>query len=467
MNWRLIVAAQLVVGALLFPLAPAWADIFNPRLILSDDQLRDASAMNYDEVRDFLRAKGGLAGFSDVDAIDGKKKDAARLITDAADRYRVNPRYILALIQKESSIVETAIPTKEQLDWAAGYSLCDGCSKRSSSALRNKGFARQVDAGAGFVKWYFENVSAGKGLKLPGTAYNISDTSVTPGNLATAALYSYTPHLHGNHLLWSIWNRFFAGDSFRLQYPDGSLVRNEKNGAVALIQNGRFRPILSRAVLTSRFNENTVINLNEYDFAELQEQHGGGPVRFSDYTLVRTETGATYLLAGLKRRKISSPEVFSKIGFNPEEVEVVSSAELADYAEGVPITMASAAPEARLAQDTATGGVYYVEGEVKRPIWDRAILLADFPGKPIVPTSPTQLAALTTGDPVTFIEGTLVRENGKPAVYVISGNKKRLIPTADIFNGLGYRWNAILVTSTKAMGLMETGVPLFLAADHP
>jgi hypothetical protein len=328
--------------------------------------------------------------------------------------------------------------------------------------LKYKGLAKQIDAGAGYIDWYFKNADGPEVRRKPGEPIIVSSTKVTPANLATAALYTYTPHLHGNRLLWSIMNRWFGDGSGGLRFPDGTLVRNERNGAIALIQGGKFRAILNRSVLASRFNETQVVDLNEFEFAGLQESIAGRPVRFPDLSLVRTEDGTIYLLIGSGRRRIDSGEVFTKIGFNPEEVEDVSSDDIADYADSDPITLDSSFPLGELLQDTRTGGVYYAESGVKHPLWDKALLSSNFAGRSIARAAPSALQKLTTGDPVRFNDGVLVKVPGDASVYVISGGKKRLIPTEEVFLTFGYRWSNVLTTSSKMLSLHETGEPLAL-----
>ena len=69
--------------------------------------MRNATAMSFEQISRFLAAKGGLARVTDIDAVDRRPKGTAQLIADAAMRYSINPKYILALIQKESSAVES------------------------------------------------------------------------------------------------------------------------------------------------------------------------------------------------------------------------------------------------------------------------------------------------------------------------------------------------------------------------
>jgi len=457
----LTVAVLYLVSALFSAPSTAAAASFNPQYIISDDEMRRSDAMSFADISKFLHEKGGFGDQYDIDAIDGLLKGTAQLIDDAAKRYRINPKYILALIQKESGAIETGTPTQKQLDWATGYALCDGCSRQNSLAQKYKGLAKQIDAGAGWMDWYLTKAPVTPSMLQVGETRTISMTKVTPVNWVTAALYTYTPHLHGNRLLWSIWNRWF-GSGVLPQFPDGTLVRNETNGAVALIQGGKFRPIVSASVLETRFRNNNIIDLNEYDFQDLQNLMPGRPVQFPDLSLVRTETGDTYLLVGAQRRLIVSPEVFSKIGFNPEEVEDIKASDIEDYLDGVSITLDSASPFGELLQNRLTGGVYFVQNGVKQPIWDRAIMIANFNGQKIVPTDPETLSGLTDGEPVKLIDGVLVKTPDDPAVYVISNGRKRSIPSEEVFLSFGYRWPMILTVSPRALELHETGEPLLI-----
>lgn len=461
---RRISAAILLIASLVTLLpAAATAASFNPHFILSDGEMRDSSSLNLAQIGSFLAGKGGLGKVIDVDPVDLKLKSAAQIVADASKRYSINPKYLLALVQKESSAVESKAPTKKQLEWATGYALCDGCWRSSTLAKKYRGFAKQVDAGAAWMDWYLKNGEAPPGMKQPGTNYVISNKVIRPANLATAALYAYTPHIHGNRLLWSIWNRWFGDGSAGFSYPDGTLIRNEKNGAVALIQGGKFRPIASRSVLSTRFGTNPLVDLNEYDFAALQDTMMGAPVKFPDLSLVRTETGSIYLLVGSTKRHITSMKTFAAIGFNPEELELGTEAELADYVAGTPIDDAVAFPVGELVQDADTGAVFYAESGLKHPIVDKAILLANYPGRTTLRTDASALSELKDGEPILFPDGTLIKTKESPEVFVISNGRRRSIPSEDVFLGYGYNFRKVVTTTKKALELHPSGDPLILA----
>jgi len=459
---------QLTSGALLtaislsvfVPQVFAQTAVFNPEQILSDAEMRQAESMNLKEISAFLEKKGGLGKQYDIDPNDGNIKDGASLVRDAALRYHINPKYVLALLQKESSVVETEKPTSRQLEWAAGYALCDGCRRDAPLPQKYRGLAKQIDAGAGWMDWFLTNAPNLSGYRQPGKQSIISGSPLTPANYATAALYNYTPHLHGNLLLWNIMQRWFGDDSEPVRYPDGTLVRNSKNGAVALIQGGRFRPITKKSVLLTRFRSANIVDLDATAFAALDKLKRGAPVRFADLSLVRTENGDTFLLIGASKRRISSPEAFAKIGFNPEEVEDATEIDLEEYAEGEPISDDVTFPLGELLQDNVTGGVWYAESGIKHPLWDKALLSANYSGRKISRVTPVALQLLTSGDPIRLVDGTLVKAPGNPSVYLISHGEKRAFTSEADFIGLGFRFNNVLTTSAKLLALHPTGDPI-------
>jgi len=441
---------------------PAWAGYFNPDNIISDAEMRQSEAMDYDQIREFLLERGSLASRKDVDPVDGQTKDVAKLIYDAAQRYEINPQYILVLMEKEMSLVTMDNPGSDRLNWAAGYSLCDGCSRRAPKSLKYKGLAKQIDAGAGWMDWYMDNAKSLKNMRVPGNPYDISRITVTPQNLATAGLYNYTPHLHGNRLFWSIWNQWFGDDDFGMRLPDGTLVRNEKNGAVALMQGGKFRPIANASVLATRFRGRNIIDLNQYDFSLLEKTKSGRSVRFTDLSLVRTDDGAVYLLTGEKSRKIASSEVFAKIGFNPEEVENISEADLADYAEGNPIIDNESNPTGELLMEKSSGDIYWVETGVKHPVIDKTVLKTAFAGVQPRLADEEELLPLKDGTPVKLPDGTLVKSPSDPKVYVISGGKKLPIDTEDAFLAFGYSFKKVITVPKAVLELHEIGETITL-----
>jgi hypothetical protein len=453
------IAPLMLAGAILAYPALGVAGEFNPNNVITDETIRNSRTMSLLEIQRFLDDKGGLGRQFDIDSEDGLLKGAAQLIYDAAQRNEVNPKYLLALIQKESSAVESSSPSPAQLEFATGYGVCDSCSKNDPIALKNKGFGKQVEAGAGFVKWFWENHTGWPSLPQPGEPRVIDGLTVVPANRATAALYGYTPHLHGNRLLNRIWVRWWGEGTSQetgIRYPDGSLVRNEETGQIALIRANKLRTITSPTVLASRFAGIRPINVSSYEFADLA-RFSGPPIRLVEPSIVRTEDDRIWLLVNGERRLIASSAAFVKIGFNPEELEDVSLEEISDYPEGTPLTADSANPAGYLAQDPRSGGWWWIEDKERRALHDRALLQTTFLNKPRRTLTAAEIDSLLIGPAAQFPDGTLVKDPEDPTVYVISDRKRRPITSEAAFLSLGYRWTDIWTVSRRAVEAHQIG----------
>ncbi|MFH0856965.1 MAG: hypothetical protein V1860_03650, partial [bacterium] len=383
-----------------------------------------------------------LANFKTTD-IDGKVKSAAEIIYRSANDYKISPKYLLVLLQKEQSLIETAKPTQYQLDWATGFARCDdpvACAPEQVAEYQ--GFAKQVDRAAWRNRFYIDNAKNGW-LKTTNTDYQIDGYKINPVNQATANLYNYTPHYNGNFNFWKIWNRYFSKN-----YPDGTLLQ-AGDGDIYLIENGIRRPFNNTAAFTSRgYTKEKVIVVSKNDLIKYDK---GSAIKFPNYTLMRAPNQAVYLLIDNKKYKIISPEVLKKLGFISDEIVNLSSEEIDEYPDGTDITMETVYPLGALLMDKATGGVFYVENGVKNPIWAKEILKTNFAKEKVIKTTVEELNKFKTGAPVKFKDGELVKSKGQPAVYVISQGKLMPITSGQVFEALGYQWKNIIEMDGKIL----------------
>lgn len=426
---------------------PASAAFFNPGFLISDAEFTDYNSMTLGDIIKFLKQKNSyLATFVDQQV----KLLAAQIIYDTAQIAAINPKVLLVTLQKEQSLITDPAPTPDQLNWATGYGICDSCSKSDPRLQKFKGFAIQVDYAGRALRFYLDNPTKFK--FQTGKTYTIDGQKVIIANDATRALYIYTPHINGNRNFWQLWRDWFAQN-----YPDGSLLQNNENGAVYLIQNGRKRPFVSKAALTSRYNLDKIIPVAP---SVLDKYDDGPPIKYAQYSLLRSPQGTVYLLVNDKKRGIVSQEVFRTIGFNPEEIIDITQKEADAIPEGEPITLESTFPVGALLQNNETGGVYFVQEGIKHPLWSKEILLANFPNLRIIPTTPQELEKFPTGEAIKFKDGELIRSYSNPAVYVISNGRRQPIPSSADFEKLGYKWENVVITSQKAVNLHPLGEPL-------
>lgn len=439
-----------------FLVFPQGVFAFNPHLIVSDDQLLDTFATTKEELA-VLLARGSLQNYVGPN-VDGTIKSALEIIWDAAQKFSINPRFLLVLLQREQSLVEDDNPTQNQLDWAMGYAVCDDCSKLDSAIQKFKGFGKQIYFAAERIRSSYLTDLETRGFTEtgigPGREALIDNTIVIPQNNATSVLYTYTPHLHGNENFARIWSRWFDN-----QHLDGTLLQDKTTGGIWLIQAGFRRPITSRAAFFSRFNPQNIVAVGP---SVIETYPIGSPIQFPNYSLLRSPRGTVYLIVNDERRGFTSQEAFRGIGFSPDEIVDVTWDDLNVYKEGKPIDTTSVYPQGVLLQDKETGGVYLVQNGQKQPIVSREILRTHFQTPAIRAVSKDDLAAYETADYLKFPDGTLVGSVGAPDVFVIEQGMRRPITNEETFLTYGWRWNQIVWTNERSIIIHPLGKPVII-----
>lgn len=161
-------------------------DIHN---LMSDADMTGGTWVTEAKVQAFLNKKGGLLkNYRDPAA---GNRTAADLIVTNARAQNINPIYILARIQTESSLISTG--SASNIPKATGC----GCPDGSGCSAMYQGFGKQIECSAKFMRNYLNDLAT-KGVTIAGWKVGVSKNtldpcSVKPANKATAALYTYTP----------------------------------------------------------------------------------------------------------------------------------------------------------------------------------------------------------------------------------------------------------------------------------
>ncbi len=435
------------------------AACFNQSRILEDDDIFDINAMSYDRMVRFLRSKGTLADAQITDT-DGIIKTATDIIWRVATSYKINPKYLLALIQKEQSLVEDPSPTQKQFDWAAGYAICDACSKDDPELQQFKGFASQIEWAAKQhrEKYLLQILGTGKtrGGNAAGKLLKIDGEKIIPENSATAMLYAYTPHIHGNQNLWNIWQRWFS-----LQYPEGTVVRAKVKRQAYLIRLGQKRPFASETVLLSLVDPAKIISVSD---TELQSYPTGPQIRFPNFALLRDNKKHLWLLSDNTKRRIADKKTFRKFSFNEDEIIDVTENEIAGYENGISINSKTEFPTGIIMQKKEDKSLWYIEEGERSLIPDRAFLSLYFKGRNIKKVSASKLLKYKIADPYQLHDGELVQKKSDPAVYVVSQGKLNPIPSADIFESIGWKWKNVIQLPERILSEYPIGEPVSIAS---
>lgn len=424
---------------------------FDPNFIISDEEIQHWQSMTRVDIQTFLEEQGGYIARLTTNDASGTPRVVSDIISRAATQYRINPKYLLVKLQKEQSLVTDPSPTQKQLDWATGYGVCDGCSMNDHAIQKHRGLGTQIDAAAGVIRWYYDNVLISPIIKRPNVSYTIDGTRVIPTNYATAFLYTYTPHIHGNKNFWTLWQKWFEN-----MYPDGTLVRVTDNPTVYLIDGGQKRPFGNMAALTSRFSEKNIVTIPE---TELARYELGRAITLPNYSLLR-ESGVHYLLDNDTLRPFADGGVVAKLGYNPDEVIDVTSEDIAGLKRGETITVDRTHPLGRLARIRENKQLYYILDGVSHAVSDSVIAKDRFPNLTIEDLSVTSIGDITPGNPLLFKDGTLIGTKSNGKIYVVEHGRKRHIPDELTFSNLGYRLDTVHWTDDFTAMNHPTGQPL-------
>lgn len=436
--------------------APNLAFAFDYGNLISNETMLDSGTMNRADIQHFLESNGSvLADYYTTDD-DGKRRSAASIIYRASRDYLINPQVILTKIQQESSLITRSTATDRQLSRILGYGIPDGGVANPAYA----GFFNQVDG----ATWQFNRyMREPKSYDKQVGVEVIDGSAIEIDNLATASLYTYTPHKQGAKLFRSLWDRWFS----RLLLS-GTLVEDE-HGNYYLIRGTTKRLIANETVLNLNFDVRKKIHVPS---AELTTYSNGPKITLPTNFFFRASWGTVYYIdvdddGDAIRRGVSSQQVLRDLGVSPELVFPATSSDLLSIPEGPAITPDDYENRDKLLQ-APEGGVIYLGRDGKgHSLYGRAVMEANFPGWKPEPASQATIDELKRGDPVYFPEGTLItRKDVSGPVYVIVRNEetnvleKRPFKEASIFEDMGYNWSNILQVSKKELNLHPRGAQI-------
>ncbi len=229
---------------------------FNAGYIISDYQMSNYNSMSEADIQRFLTAKNPCDNrdysyylqlsanknykwhwsnghfvclseerFGDGEVI-GSGDTAAHIIWKAAQDYKINPQVLLVLLQKETSLITDRIPNNGDYRKATGY----GCPDTAPCSSEYYGFKNQVRKAAALFREVLDggwtNYSLGNNYVQYNPNPGCGGTTVNIRNLATSALYRYTPYqpnaaalnsggdgcsAYGNRNFYSYFEDWFGG----------------------------------------------------------------------------------------------------------------------------------------------------------------------------------------------------------------------------------------------------------------
>ncbi len=247
-----VCAAALVLAAVLVAV-PAHAAVYDPLNVISYDTWRASSAMSVADVQAFLDTLSGpLKSYECTDTVTSAtpaRRSAASIIWRSAQIWNINPKVILATLQKEQSLLTVSNSANEaRLIKAMGCGVYGIDPITGHTKNRFPGFASQIYNGANKLStyeitygWYagkpkavtaHRQVEATRavGAAVETYAKTVSYTTyIVPLNACTFALYTYTPY-YPQKLFWDIYTRYFGDPQTPGRMVPVYRFRNTRNG---------------------------------------------------------------------------------------------------------------------------------------------------------------------------------------------------------------------------------------------
>jgi hypothetical protein len=403
---------------------------------------------------------------------------AGQVIYDAAQAYGINPQVLITTLQKEQSLVIGGAGycnngDEHKYAAAVGYGCPDSGTTYSYTGVdlyqRNgvthstvgptcvnsvskAGFTQQVIRAAWLLKFgeqraegnanwavikgnwdnsddpqscYGGPMTTGTWRVCPSgqsTYYDgyktIDGTAVHMDNGATAALYWYTPHFHGNQNFYSIFTGWFGttywNDSFS-PHPNGTLVSD--GWRVFLVTNNARRWVASPNIFESYgYNWGRIKNAtsgdNSLPWTLPLDTLAPGTLFYSNNTPV-------YVMdyeGGVLKKQAVSLASFNALGYSFKNVKYIAPSEVPTAT--IAATMfGSQHPSGSVVSSSSQGKVYLVDQGTRR--WVTSPLSFEsnnYDWGKITPATTADMA-LPEGAPLDIAQGTMLYGNG--GIYLV------------------------------------------------
>lgn len=223
------------------------------------------------------------------------------------------------------------------------------------------------------------------------------------------------------------------------------------SSAVYVLSGGYKIKFASQSALPAAYQGRTVqyisqTQLNAYQYQDVKI--------LPDGTLIQENgAGTVYYIENGKKRPLSMSEVeFLKLGFKADEIVSVSTTEMDFYETGILVKFG---PEGSLVKD-GSNNVHFIEGGKKR-LFTSATLFTHLGYSWTKVKADANADQYINGDVMRYKNGTLLKGNNSPSVYLLENGKKRTFTSGQLFEKLGYRWGSILSIDSAEINLYPTG----------
>ena len=292
---------------------------FDPGYIISDYQMSNYNSMTEAEIQAFLTEKNPCGNtdynyylqlsantnykwhfedghfvclseelFGDGEVI-GSGDTAAHIIWQAAQDYKINPQVLIVLIQKETALITDTIPNDGDYRKATGF----GCPDTAACSSDYYGFKNQVRNAAKLFREVLDggwtNYPIGNNYIQYNPNASCGGSVVNIQNLATSALYRYTPYQPNDAALTAGYGEAVCG-----AYGNRNFYLYFEDWFGGILEDSVKIPEVMQALIDS---EEVILGSAESEI--YFEPDGRIWQRFENGTIIyHADTGAHYVLHG-------------------------------------------------------------------------------------------------------------------------------------------------------------------------
>jgi hypothetical protein len=240
---RACACALAAAAMMLVAVAPAHAAVYDPLNIISYETWRASTSLSVADIQAFLETQPGplkslvttdyvnVGGDHGTPWVKGQPaKSAAQIIAEASLFWNINPKVILATIQKEQSLIEVSNSAN-----GSRYVKAMGCGVYDNDGdgkIENQfpGFGAQIYNGARVFSQYETIYHWVPGMtKRVEVSATHAKITIVPFNACTFGLYTYTPY-YPQISFWNIYVRYFGDPLAPPRLRPVYRFRNRSNG---------------------------------------------------------------------------------------------------------------------------------------------------------------------------------------------------------------------------------------------
>lgn len=482
---------------------------FNPNMIIPDEAFADVGTFGSAAgIQQFLELKGSVlanatpaflaklkepdlatkVALEDIQPNLTRLRTAAELIYDAGSKWGLNPQVLLVMLQKEQSLITGSFSADSDLQRALDRAVGFGCPDYEGCGDIFLGFYRQLfgsfdvsqnrwlGAAASLMKSFRAEVGGvrvGRGpmVDANGTTFGrpvvrtsrkgdtvtfdntlngydgiLPRQTVTLSNLATAALYRYTPHVfNGNYNFWKFYSAWF-------KYPNGTVIQKTADTLQYVIDNGAKRPFSAFVASQRKIKIDTVITVSQTEFDSYPLEKPLPPL---DQTLIKGDMEVTVFVVGDSSKHPISGPVFAQRKFSFAKVITLAQAEVDSYQTGSFETPNNGT----LVKGQIGATVYIIDAGLKRQISGEIFKARKLSFKNIMILTDVEVAGIPSGPFLVPPEQVAFRSRNDPTVWWFRDNLKHSV-SAFVFKQRGVNTFPMLSLSDEEIASIPIGNPL-------